>query len=426
MLNHLFCGSSESNSLAGAQISALLISMQRVGTTSGAILAAFLPNLFGRKRSMQFTIVLNFVFLITLIFANHPAMYAVCLALCEACSGFIITVVSAYGIEVIGPKWRIYFGAVGTVAYSLGFILVTLLAMYLPDRQVLTTAMASIYALNLLYIYAIPESPIWALTTNRFKTARVSISSLSSTLTEGGQSQVDQYIENLSRSFQRRSSSACDLPEHQNWRWKVANSSMGRLFKGKLIKKFTLLTLVMHTCVSVADVGSKYYVSKLPGNIYFNSCFTGLAELIGSLVTFPLVRRFGLKKTSMGLNLAAGCFMLLAMGLLQLKSNAATIGVYMSFAAKVLNIGGWSTQVTYIANLLPSDVRSSGIALVRIGSVCTLLAPLIITVKLDWLPLTVFGVLSLLSGGIQWFLPDLAGVPMFLFVEDQERYFSKV
>merc|ERR1712086_1162606 len=100
----------------------------------------------------------------------------------------------------------------------------------------------------------------------------------------------------------------------------------------------------------------------------------------------------------MGLNLAAGCFMLLAMGLLQLKSNAATIGVYMSFAAKVLNIGGWSTQVTYIANLLPSDVRSSGIALVRIGSVCTLLAPLIITVKLDWLPLTVFGVLSLLSG----------------------------
>ena len=46
----------------------------------------------------------------------------------------------------------------------------------------------------------------------------------------------------------------------------------------------------------------------------------------------------------------------------------------MSFAAKVLNIGGWSTQVTYMAELLP----------------------------------------------------ELTGVPMFMYVEDQQRYYSKV
>ena len=67
--------------------------------------------------------------------------------------------------------------------------------------------------------------------------------------------------------------------------------------------KFTLLTLVMHTCVSIADYGTKYYAAKLPGNIYFNNCFTGL---VGSLMTFPLIHRFGLKKTSTGLNMAAG------------------------------------------------------------------------------------------------------------------------
>ena len=67
---------------------------------------------------MQCVIVAHFVFLIALVFADQPALYGVCLALCEACSGFIITVVSCYGIEVIGPKWRVYIGAVGTIAYS--------------------------------------------------------------------------------------------------------------------------------------------------------------------------------------------------------------------------------------------------------------------------------------------------------------------
>ena len=117
MSNHMFCG--DSNALSGAKLSALLVSMQRVGATVGTILAGFLPNRFGRKRSMQCIICANSVLLVVLVFADQPALYGVTLALCEACSGFIMTVVSCYGIEVIGPKWRVYFGAVGTISYSL-------------------------------------------------------------------------------------------------------------------------------------------------------------------------------------------------------------------------------------------------------------------------------------------------------------------
>ena len=112
----------------------------------------------------------------------------------------------------------------------------------------------------------------------------------------------------------------------------------------------------MHTCVSVADYGGKYYAAKLPGNIYYNNVFTGLSEFIGSLITFPLIRRFGLKNTSIGLNLVAGCFMLLTMGLLQMP-NTMMVGVYVSFAAKMLNIGGWSTQITYMAQLRDSHLE---------------------------------------------------------------------
>ena len=171
-----------------------------------------------------------------------------------------------------------FFCVLPNTAHSIGFILVTILAMFLPDRRVLTTAMASIYALNLLYMHAIPESPVWSLTKSRFTEARRSIASLSETLSVDGKSQVDNYIRRLSNASQRRRSSiasAIDLQEiqkRQGWRFKLANSSLGKLFKGRLIRKFVFLALPMHTSVSIADLGSKYYVSKLPGNIYFNSC----------------------------------------------------------------------------------------------------------------------------------------------------------
>ena len=255
----------------------------------------------------------------------------------------------------------------------------------------------------------------------------------SSTLTMNDfQSQMNSYIRRLSdASEQRRRSSMTtqidlhELQRRQGWRWKLENSSVGRLFKEKQLRKFTLLSLAMYTTITIANMGSKYYVRKLPGNIYFNSCLTGVAELIGGLATFPLIHRYGMRTTSMGLNLAAGCFMLVTMGLLQTARTAET-GVYMSFVAKVLNIGGWSTQVSYIANLFSSDVRSTGIALARIAGVWQLLAPLIITSSLDWLPLTTFGALSLLGGALQFYLPDLTDVPMFLSTEDQQRYFAKV
>ena len=406
--------------------------MQRVGTTIGYLLAGFMPNMFGRKRSLQLAVVINSIFLVVLIFANQPAFYAVCLTICEACNGFTVVNCSAYGVEVIGPKYRVYFGAIVSIASSLGFVLITILAMFLPDRQILTTAMASIFALNLLYVHAIPESPVWALTKSRFKEARKSIHTLSASLNMHDQGQVKNYIRRLSNASERRASiiSQIDLArlqQRQGWRWKLANSSIGQLFKDKLIRQFTLLSLTTYASVTIANVGSKYYVRKLPGNIYFNSCLTGVAELIGSLATFPLIRRFGMKNTSMGLNLAAGCSMLVTMGLLQSPQEVTqSAGVYMSFVAKVLNIGGWSSQVSYIANLFPSDVRSTGIALARLASVFTLVAPLILTATWEWLPLATFGVLSLIGGLLQHFLPDLTDVPMFLSTDDQQRYFNKV
>ena len=104
-----------------------------------------------------------------------------------------------------------------------------------------------------------------------------------------------------------------------------------------------------------------------------------------------------------------------------------TVGVYLSFIGKIFNIGAWCVQLTYIAELFPSDVRSAGIAMCMIvGQVGTMIAPPILRLQYEWLPLTVFGVLSLFSAFMHFFLPDLTSVPMFNTTAEQKRYFSKV
>ena len=91
------------------------------------------------------------------------AQIRIVFALCEMCNCFIWTTYSAYGVEVIGPSKRKFFGSLVGIMHSFGFILVSVMAMYFPDRQLLTIACASIFALNLFYLPFIPESPVWLL-----------------------------------------------------------------------------------------------------------------------------------------------------------------------------------------------------------------------------------------------------------------------
>ena len=57
------------------------------------------------------------------------------------------------------------------------------------------------------------------------------------------------------------------------------------------------------------------------GNIYLNNVLTGFAELIGNLITIPVIRYIGLRKTTLTLNLLAGAFMFLTLGLLRADST---------------------------------------------------------------------------------------------------------
>ena len=128
---------------------------------------------FGRRRPVQLAICLHAVFYVALAFTKHKADYSIVFTLCEMCNCFIWTTFSAYGVEVTGPRFRVYFGSLVGVAHSIGFVLVATCAMFVPDRQLLTLILAALFALNLAYVAFIPESPVWALSAEQYDEARI-------------------------------------------------------------------------------------------------------------------------------------------------------------------------------------------------------------------------------------------------------------
>ena len=57
------------------------------------------------------------------------------------------------------------------------------------------------------------------------------------------------------------------------------------------------------------------------GNVYFNSIMTGFSEVFGNLITIPVIRAIGVKKTAILFNLIAGVSMILTLVMLEADPN---------------------------------------------------------------------------------------------------------
>ena len=137
---------------------------------------------FGRRRTIQAGVALHLILWICLVFSENLIAYGIVMTLCDGVSTFLLAVFSSYGVEIVGPSGRKYFGSLVGVAYALGFVLISVLAMYFPDRQLLTAVISGICAVNLLYLPFIPESPVWLLSTDRFEQVRTTVATIASTV----------------------------------------------------------------------------------------------------------------------------------------------------------------------------------------------------------------------------------------------------
>ena len=72
---------------------------------------------------------------------------------------------------------------------------------------------------------------------------------------------------------------------------------------------------------TLAYYGTAYNLTRLPGNLYYNSIITGFSEVFGNVITLPFIKLIGVKKTAICLNFIAGISMIVTLVLLEMDST---------------------------------------------------------------------------------------------------------
>ena len=100
---------------------------------------------------------------------------------------------------------------------------------------------------------------------------------------------------------------------------------------------------------------------------------------------------------------------------------------WLSFSGKFLISASFCAVYIFAAELFPTDVRSIGVGCGSMfGRVGGFAAPLIIEIQfmegLSWIPMTIFGISTIIGGILCLFLPETAKMPIFRTIEDAENY----
>ncbi|KAL1462315.1 hypothetical protein WDU94_014157 [Cyamophila willieti] len=151
-----------------------IVSVHSIATPIGAILAGPLMDEFGRKATLQFSIVPMVLGWVLISLTPN----AICLILGRLLAGFAVGMGPAPSQILIGeisePKLRGFFGSTPSASYALGILLVYgMSSVY--DWRIVAALGACLPIMAFVFLCFLPESPTWYINKNRIEEARESL-----------------------------------------------------------------------------------------------------------------------------------------------------------------------------------------------------------------------------------------------------------
>uniref|UniRef100_A0A8C4YW54 Major facilitator superfamily (MFS) profile domain-containing protein n=1 Tax=Gadus morhua TaxID=8049 RepID=A0A8C4YW54_GADMO len=371
-----------------------------VGFLVGSIATGYLADRFGRKISFLMSNVLNGIMGILVAVAPNY----VSLLVFRALYGFGIKGGWVVGYvlitELVGVEYRRTVGVLYQMFFSVGIMLLPLLAYYITDWRWLQVVITVPYILFLSYYWFIPESPRWLLSQNDSAKA---VEITEAIAKENGKT-LSKKIETL------RDDNA-----------ETSNPSFMDLVRTPRMRKHTLILSFVWFTSAVVYQGLIMRLGILGGNVYIDFLISGLVEFPAAFLILFTIERIGRRLPFATANIVAGaaCFItaMLPDSLFWLKTTVACIGrlgITMSFE-----------MVVFVnTELYPTFVRNFGVSVCStLCDVGGIVAPFMLyRLAVIWLelPLIIFGSLSFVAGGLVLLLPETKGIPLPDTIDDIE------
>nr|XP_033791666.1 solute carrier family 22 member 7 isoform X1 [Geotrypetes seraphini] len=377
-----------------------------IGVTAGAVAFGYLSDKFGRRLMLLVSFIFSLILGMVSAASVSYLMFAVSRSLLGMALCGLSIIIVALSVEWVDMKHRTLAGVLSSLWWSIGNVLLSLVAYLIRDWRWLLLAVTSPCALGILSIWWVPESIRWLLVKGKVKSAH-------------------KYLLQCARTNQRPDfpsrisiETLTKIAEAENTK---TSYSYVDLFRTPVLRKTSLCAAVVWFGVAFSYYGISLNITGFGLDIYMTHFVYGAIEIPAKIGIYFVMNAVGRRHaqawTLLVTGLSIGANIIIPKSVGSLRSVIAIIGKGLSEAA-------FTTVILYTAELYPTVLRQNGIGYTAfVARVAASLAPLTTLLDEVWnlLPQLIYCSVAFVSGLAAFLLPETLNMRLPETINDVEQ-----
>ncbi|XP_061818436.1 solute carrier family 22 member 6 [Nerophis lumbriciformis] len=377
------------------------------GVLVGSIVLGSLADKFGRRNLLLISHLLMAVSGTCAAFSTSFPIFCLCRFGCGmALSGLGLNTFSLI-VEWIPTRVRTAVGTLTGYCYTLGQLILALIAYFVRDWRWLTLAVSSPFYFFFIYAWWFHESSRWLVISNKHDRA---IQNLKSVAKINGRHEEGEKI---------------DIKMLQESMKKEMSCSQGTytvldLFRTPTMRKMTVCLSAVWLSTSFAYYGLAMDLEKFGVDIYLIQVIFGAVDFPAKVVITVSMSFIGRRPSQSGALIIAGITIMLN---LLVPYDQQTVRTCLAVVGKGCLAASFNCCYLYSGELFPTIIRQNGMGWVSMTArVGAMVAPMVLLSGdyIPWLPGLIYGGAPIISGVAAIFLPETLGSPLPDTVQDVE------
>ncbi|XP_072021042.1 organic cation transporter protein-like [Amphiura filiformis] len=385
------------------------------GLVVGTFVFGWFSDWIGRRPAVFIAIISIAIFGTILPFSTNLAMYITLRFIIGMANTGLYVATFVCATEFVGSSKRTFVGVFVANAWAVGYMLLSVLAYFFRDWRTLELVISVPMFLYLFLIPFFPESARWLLSKGDIEKARPVIEKaatcgkivLPESIFEEGDDKLTKEDESENTTMTTgKTLSFIDIMRYPNMRCRTFNMMFNWYVNSMVYYGLSLST------------------SSLGTNDYFAAFVSAAVEIPAYTSSLFVIEKWGRRVPL--------CVYLVVSGVACIVTACIPLGTWKTCLAM---IGKFSISASfgiiyiYATEIFPTPVRSIGVGACCMASELSgIVTPMILSLGLIiWgpLPLLIFGVASIIAGGLTLLFPETMGEPLLETMEESEAFGKK-
>ncbi|XP_033954283.1 solute carrier family 22 member 6-like [Pseudochaenichthys georgianus] len=310
-------------------------------------------------------------------------------------------------VEWIPTSVRTIVGTTTGYFYTVGQLILALIAYFIRDWRWLTLAVSLPFFVFFLIAWWFHESSRWLVMSNNPEQA---IKNLKSVAKFNGRKEEGEKIDMKRLQETMKKEMSCSQGTH----------SVLDLFRTPTMRRMTICLSAVWLSTSFVYYGLAMDLQKFGVDIYLIQVIFGAVDIHAKVIMVVSMTYIGRRISQCGAPIIAGITILINLLIPYDKQTAHTC---MAVLGKGCLAASFNCCILYSGELFPTIIRQNGMGWVSMmARVGAMVAPMVLLTAdyLPWLPGLIYGGAPILSGIAAIFLPETLGSPLPDTIQDVE------